>query len=375
MEKQVLIITIAVLFLLLLIAIVVTILTNFKDPGPNFYHCPTYTGGKLMDEFYREMNFKLTTDPKRAAVYLPCGYTWVENELRQYDPSRGQTILAIDGCDRIVAKNGLWSVLSEEYGREDASELVPRSYVANSPIDMRYLQQEYDPRQIYIMKKNVQRQQGLKITRNLPEMMTASQAGYAVIQEYLMNPLLFDKRKFDIRVFLLVIQKGNQQAYYRHSGGRCHYTSRDFDTNDLSKEIHIPSGYNEDQEFKDSHPETLKELQAYMNRNNNQGDYFFNRIDELLRTCCIAFSKVLGNESKFKEQDTVRCQLFGIDILGDEALRPVLIEINKGPEMAWSSEPERQYKKKIVTDMFDLLGYTKATPHNEFTPILITTEK
>jgi len=352
MEKPILLVTIAVLFLFLLIAIVVNTFTDFSfreeekvSRGPHFYHCPTYTGGKIMDELYREMNFRLTQDPKRAAVYLPCGYTWVENELRQYNPPRGQIILAIDGCDRIVAKNGLWKVLSEEYGRDYASELVPRSYVTSSPIDMDYLQEEYDPRKIYIMKKNVQRQQGLKITKKLSE--------------------------FDIRIFLLVIQKGNQQQYYRHTGGRCHYTSQDFDLGNLSTKIHIPTGYDEDKEFKNSHPETLKELQQYINRygGGGGGDYLFTRIDKLLRECCVAFSKVLGNESKFKKQGTVQCQLFGLDILSDDTLQPVLIEINKGPEMTWSSEAERQYKKKIAEDMFNLLGYTKSDV-NEFISIL-----
>nr|QBK87613.1 MAG: tubulin-tyrosine ligase family protein [Marseillevirus LCMAC201] len=329
-----------------------------------------------MNELYQKMNFRLTRDPKLAEVYLPCGYTWVENELREYDPVRGQIILAIDGCDKIVAKDGLWKVLSDEYGRDRASELVPRSYVTNSPIDINYLKVEYDPGKIYIMKKNVQRQQGLKMTKNLSEMLPAAQSGYVVIQEYLMNPLLFDKRKFDIRVFLLIIKKGEDLQYYRHTGGRCHYTTQDFKVDDLSRDIHIPSGYREDNEFKDAHPETLKELREYMNKYRNSyrvperrfGDYLFNRIDQLLWECCVAFSKVLGHKSKFSEQGTVQCQLFGLDILSDEALRPILIEINKGPEMDWSSEPERQYKKKLAEDMFNLLGYTKSDV-NEFIPI------
>ncbi len=81
---------------------------------------------------------------------------------------------------------------------------------------------------------------------------------------------------------------------------------------------------------------------------------------------------MLGNESKFKEQGTVQCQLFGLDILSDDTLQPRLIEINKGPEMAWSSEQEQQYKKKLAIDMFNLLGYVESDV-NEFIPLLTMT--
>ena len=376
MERQVLIITI-VLFLFFVVAIAVNAWINYEldDDATRMYRCPSYTGGEIMDQLYQKMGIRLTNDPHTAAIYLPCGYTWVENELQGYSPSKGQIIMALDGCDKIVSKNGLWKVLSEEYGREYASQLVPKSYVTGTKDDMQYLQQEYNPNRIYIMKKNVQRQQGLKITRDLSEMLSGAKSGYAVVQEYLMNPLLFDRRKFDIRVFLLVIQKNGIQYYYRHTGGRCHYTSQDFNTDSLAKEIHIPSGYSEDAEFKAAHPETLRELQDYLNKDNRMGDHFFSQLDHTLAECCRAFSKVIGTSKKFSDQDTIRCQLFGLDFLSDKDLRPVLIEINKGPELAWSSEPEYQYKKKMLIDMFELLGYLKGDTPNEFIPLLIINVK
>ncbi len=371
MERKTIIIIISVVVILLfitLIAITIKIWSRSDDitTGLSLYHCPSYSGGKIMENVYNQLGFKQTRNVG-ANIYLPCGYTWVEKELRDYKPRNGQIILAIDGCDQIVAKNGLWKVLSEKYGREYASQLVPRSYVTSSTNDMNLLKQEYDSHKIYIMKKNVQRQQGLKLTKNLSEMQQARSNGYVIIQEYLMTPLLFDKRKFDIRIYLLVLQKGAKKEFYRHSGGRCHYTSQDFRTNDLERSIHIPSGYSEDHEFKDTHPETLKDLRDYMNKNSGSGDYFFDRLDEMLRECCVAFSNVLGKDRKYVDKKTVHCQLFGLDVLSDQNLRPVLIEINKGPEMAWSSEPEYQYKQKLTLDMFELLGYTQKT-NDQLTP-------
>ncbi len=107
-----------------------------------------------------------------------------------------------------------------------------------------------------------------------------------------------------------------------------------------------------------------------MDQYNGNGDYLFNRIDEMLKKCCMAFSKVLGTGKKYTNHDTVRCQLFGLDILSDETLRPILIEINKGPEMSWSSNVEKEYKEKLASDMFNLLGYLDIDSPNEYIPIL-----
>ena len=50
----------------------------------------------------------------------------------------------------------------------------------------------------------------------------------------------------------------------------------DFSLSDLSDKRHIPSGYNEDVQFKSQHPETIEELQRYID---------FSDLDENLRKC------------------------------------------------------------------------------------------
>lgn len=353
---------------IVLLVIIFLIRRSHQYKGLTIYKCPSYNNGKLYSELYNRLNLEFVSNPKQAIFYQPCGYTNVERDLKKHSPSPGQIVFGIDGCDNIVAKNGLWKTLSKIYGRNRAAQLVPKTYIPTDTRDLKNLVKEYKPMNIYVMKKNVQRQLGIKLTRNLGEMLGCGKQQYVVIQEYLMNPLVFDGRKFDIRVYLLVIIKDGRHYFYRHSGGRCHYTSTAFDTNTLDVQKHIPSGYNEDTAFKASHPETLKDLQEYLNAISGKGDYFFYRLDQMLKDCCKAFTTVLGKNPKYK--DTVRCQLFGLDILSDQNYRPVLIEINKGPEMSWSSEPERQYKKKLLEDMFELLGYPVSSSPNEYHSIL-----
>lgn len=329
------------------IFIIILFIAVFCIPkeGLTMYHCSAYNGGEMLNTVLKKLHYQKTSN-KKADLYIPCGYTGVEKELEKHTPSENQKILAIDGCDKIVAKDHLWQTLVKEYGREGAKQLTPESFLCRSAEDMRLLQSQHRIGDLYIMKKNVQRQQGLKITSEPQEIKNST--GYVVVQRYITNPLLIDNRKFDIRVFMLIVQKDNRQYYYRHSGGRCHYAGKDFTTTDLNDARHIPSGYNEDTKFKDQHPETLQELQEYMR---GYGDLMFSRLDENLRKCARAFSRVLGK----RFPNNVCAQLFGLDFVFTDNLHPFLIEINKGPEMSTSSEKEYSYKTQIVNDMIQLL--------------------
>lgn len=338
------------ILVLLIILIGISIIASqyAMHEGLSVYHCPAYNGGKLLGETLKNLDYTSTSN-KNADLYIPCGYTFVETELAMHKPTSSQKILAIDGCDKIVAKDLLWQTLQDEWGRPGASEITPEAFICRKNNDMNLLRDNHRPGDIYIMKKNVQRQQGLKITSNLNEIFS-SKGNYAVIQRYIKNPYLVDGRKFDIRVFMLIVQRNGQQYYYRHSGGRCHYSGKDFSLSDLSDLRHIPSGYNEDAKFKREHPETLQELQEYLY--NKEGIDLFTRIDKNLQKCSFAFKKVLGK----KFPNNICAQLFGLDFVITNTFQPMLIEINKGPEMSWSSPKEESYKRQIVEDMINIVN-------------------
>ena len=46
-------------------------------------------------------------------------------------------IFGISGCDRIVSKNSLWSVIKEKFGRDKASLMMPETYVLSDKQDMK----------------------------------------------------------------------------------------------------------------------------------------------------------------------------------------------------------------------------------------------
>ena len=46
--------------------------------------------------------------------------------------SDNQIIFGISGCDKIVSKNNIWSLLENKYGREKASSIMPETYILNN---------------------------------------------------------------------------------------------------------------------------------------------------------------------------------------------------------------------------------------------------
>jgi hypothetical protein len=59
------------------------------------------------------------------------------------------------------------------------------------------------------MKKNIQRQEGLKISKDKNEILNCYKDGYAVVQELLQDPYLINGRKINLRVYCLFIKKSN----------------------------------------------------------------------------------------------------------------------------------------------------------------------
>src|SRR4029079_18012248 len=133
---------------------------------------------------------------------------------------------AIKGCDTIVAKNKLWELLADYYGRERASQLAPNTYILTSQDDRIRLLGE-NPDKIFIAKKNVQRQEGLKLIlkKDLDIKMVNQLVAekYVIIQEYLDKPFTINDRKINMRVYLLLVIKQDVLAAYVYDDGFIYY--------------------------------------------------------------------------------------------------------------------------------------------------------
>lgn len=302
------------------------------------------------------------------SVYLPCGYNHSQQELEKLKPtSKEQKIFIIKGCDNLSRKDNLWEHLEKKYGTAGAAEIMPRTYVLTSPDNINEFKAEYSPDKIYILKKNIQRQEGLKMTRDFNEIISGLRSGYVVVQEMLQNPYLIDGRKTNCRVYLLVVCKNGVKSGYIYTDGFMYYTPERFEPYSMDIKKVITTGY-VDREIYVKNPLTLRDFAAYLDKRGKDGKQIFIRTGKMLAKTLDAVSPSFCTKSNVSEQTTF--QLFGCDIAFNDKFEAQLIEINKGPDLGGKDDRDKKLKQDMVNDIFTIIGVTgKSANEQQFMKI------
>ena len=154
--------------------------------------------------------------------------------------------------------------------------------------------------------------------RNIPPTILSTQ----IVQRYIDNPLLWDGRKFDLRLYVLV----TLTDIYRFVGGFARLAPQRYTTNNLACNIHITNtsihGSEGFRELDEQHTPSISIIS------------FLNSIKPL-------FQFAANKEIEFRrtnQRNFVPFELFGIDMMFDGNYKPWLIEINKNPSLN-SSRP------------------------------------
>ena len=178
---------------------------------------------------------------------------------------------------------------------------------------------------------------GIKITNNLEEILLS--AGNVVVQEYIERPLLINKRKFDVRVYLLLTSLDPLQLFLYQDGlvSICSEEYSPETEGPHSKAAHLTC-YSVN---KSHHSFCLKnqrwslsQLRSHLER--EQGlDWrpVWDRTRELcLNTVISGLSHMREEFSRAGVKSHYNCfKLFGCDILYDQHLKPWLLEVGNSP--------------------------------------------
>ena len=356
---------------LIIISICILIFIEFrkkkvKESFTNYKKCDKYAIGDIIGNIF-ESNSISKTKSNNWDIYLPCGYNNVEKELKTITPNNSkQIIFGISGCDMLVSKNGIWILLLERYGRERAKEIMPESYLINNKSEMKIFMKNYIPGRTYILKKNIQRKKGLLLTNNINDILYSRNEKYKIVQEYISNVYTINKRKLNLRLYVIVICKNKNITAYVHNYGKCIYTNKDYNENNTDFESNITS-YNLNQSIYETNPLTLSELRSYMK---GQGDDYHSLMTKIYSSLSLVISsadKTLGQISNLNNNITF--QLFGVDVVFTKNLKPYILEFNKGPDMVPKSNRDRELKTKIEEDMFSLTGVIPKNKNNLFIKI------
>jgi len=383
---------IIVTILCLIITIILSVEYFISTPKHNYStisykvsdNC-NYMMTQNLKEFLEQNNvYTNSTDSGvNTVIHIPCTYDSPKTEIKKMnlDKNKINYVFILTDPDSAVAKDYLWKNLLTYYGLEKTLDLVPMTYVIKNKEDANRFKEEYDENKIYIMKKNVQRQSGLKLTKSFNDIYK-NKDNYIVAQELLKNPYLIKGRKINLRVYVLVSCYQDKYSVYVYNNGFMYYTKDLYKENSLENGPNITTGY-VDRWIYDVHPLTHEDFRNYLDntdrelyykevevKKNNMkiSNYLFNNIYKLIKNVFTAFYKKIGNGEEL--HDNLSFQLFGLDIAVDRNLEPKLMEINKGPDLDSKDERDGQVKKGLIRDIFKTLNIITDEKSNGFIKVL-----
>jgi hypothetical protein len=321
-----------------------------------------------MTDIYTEIlnEYKINkSDNKNWSIYFPCTYDDTDNEIKKLKQlnltNPNHKIFIIQNADKLASKSDLWLTILQKHGIKKAAIMCPMTYVLYKPEDIEKFKMEYDKDKIYILKKNIQRQEGLKLTKDKDEIINGYKNDYVIVQELLQDPYIINDRKINLRFYTLVICNNGKQDTYVFQDGFMYYTKHPFVKNSIDFWSNITTGYI-DRWVYHINPLTHGDFRRYLNNKGISSKNVFNNIYILLRDLMISADIQLCQQNDFKFCTTF--QLFGIDIALDENLQPKIIECNKGPNLNVNDKRDGQLKKSLVKDIFKVLGIVKDGNHN-----------
>ena len=170
-----------------------------------------------------------------------------------------------------------------------------------------------------------------------------------IVQKYLDNPLLYKKRKFDIRCYVLV--DSNLNVFFCREG-HLKGSSEFYDINTKNKFIHITNHSlqkksSKFEQYEYGNEMSYSDFKKFMEEEKIPLEKFNKMIEDMKKLVKISFKSV-GN--KLLKVTPVLCfEIFGYDFILDSDFRPWILEINNNPGLGISS-PVIQ---KLVPRMFD----------------------
>lgn len=265
-------------------------------------------------------------------------------------------IMGIQGTDLLVSKSALAKRMKTRIKRslKTPSYTIPETYIVNDPVEVARFQKEYDPYSYYILKKNIQRQQGFVITNNISVILDhidQKDKKFVVCQKMLQDPFLINDRKINLRVYLLITIEGPNVKWYHFTNGFIYYTPEVFKQNSTNQNNVITSGY-VDRKIYENNPMTHLELMDTI------GIPMYEVMQENIRETLGELKRRYSTLFRDRNIDIpgIKFSLFGCDLAPDKEMRMSLLEINKGPDLNYKDERDRAVKYSLISSMFERIG-------------------
>ena len=331
-------------------------------------------------------NFVMTKDILNACLIVPCSYETTEKELIDLDKNKiqsnkygdGVRIFMLNNTDHMVSKLALWKYLKHKYLSDIASSMLPYTWDLTDVADIEIFKTQYDKNKIYITKNNNQRQEGIKIHTSLDSILN-SKNQYLLVQELLQDPYLVSGRKINLRVYVLVIKDNYSNIKLNvYKDGFMYYTAELFEPSNPSFKKNITTGYIDRQVYVEN-PLTHMDFRKWLDNPNRLmtpiekyliqthpnmkiSHYVFSQIYEQLGFIFKTYEDIIGTKTS-----GVCFQLYGVDVAINNKLNPIVMEINKGPDLTAKDGRDKDLKIALSTDILKSVGLIPNVNNNFIT--------
>jgi hypothetical protein len=181
------------------------------------------------------------------------------------------------------------------------------------------------------------------------------QSGKLLLQKYIEKPLLYNKRKFDMRTWVLLSQ---DMKIYLFKEGHLKASSTEYDINSKDAFVHLTNYSVQKYSEKFSNFEIGNEISFDEFQESLKTNYgididvkteIINKISEII---VLTFNSVKKKINRFGQKGCF--EIFGYDFMFDIDLNPFLIEINTNPGLEISSPLISKLVPRMIDDAFRL---------------------
>ncbi|KAI9201853.1 tubulin-tyrosine ligase family-domain-containing protein [Polychytrium aggregatum] len=245
--------------------------------------------------------------------------------------------------------------LKQRYGALDF-DFLPETFIL--PQQRRKLKRVFDHHPVWIIKPPASaRGNGIRLVNKWSDVPKKKEL---VVSRYIREPFLIDKKKFDLRIYVLITSFEPLRLYiYRE--GIVRFASEPVNKKNKSQkgttaeaQPHPLAG---DPKFSTATNKwSLELLKEYFTKIGINYSLVFASIKDLVvKTVISAYS---ANASGVRLYVPNRAyELLGFDVLLDMNLRPWLMEVNISPSLKASCPLDEDIKSRLVQDLFNLVGF------------------
>jgi len=177
-----------------------------------------------------------------------------------------------------------------------------------------------------------------------------------IVQQYVEAPYLVAGRKFDIRIYVLVVSFQPLKVWVAREGF-ARFSGSLFDMDQLKNNyVHLTNAAIQ------LHPEnenmgckwSMRRVREFLT-----ACHGYDKVEELMQNIAKVILISLQSVQRIIMQSPHSFELYGYDIILTEDLKPLLLEVNASPSLESTDADDYKLKFDLLTDVFNIIDFEK----------------